>query len=47
MAKDVQRVIATILKEHLSDDDGTPDSGKTYLHNMKMNGRFLMDIWTG
>ena len=46
MAKDVQRVIGTILQNHLG-DDGTPDSGKTYLHNMKMNGRFLMDIWTG
>ena len=46
MAKDVQRVIAGLIRDRLG-DDGTTDSGKTYLNNMKTTGRFLMDIWTG
>ena len=46
MARDVQRAISKLIKNRLG-DDGTPDSGMSYLNNMKTNGRFLMDIWTG
>ena len=54
MGRDVQATIAKLISPHLQTATSTTtttttnetDIGKSYLEEMKSEGRFLMDIWS-
>jgi sulfite reductase alpha subunit-like flavoprotein len=45
MARDVQNVLAELIGTHI-DSTKIEEHGKSYIENMKNEGRFLLDIWS-
>jgi sulfite reductase alpha subunit-like flavoprotein len=44
MARDVQQALADIIGPHL--EGSSAEAGKAYIEEMKVNGRFVLDIWS-